>query len=69
MRKEIVEMVKDSALLEGYEQRELLGYEPNGQPTRVSLNYVNADIADAYQLADMKKKVKNGTKEGQNDNA
>lgn len=69
MRKEIVEMVKDSALLEGYEQRELLGYEPNGQPTRVSLNFVNADIADAYQLADMKHKAKNGTKEGQNDNA
>lgn len=69
MRKEIVEMVKDSALLEAYEQRELLGYEPNGQPTRVSLNYVNSDIADAYQLADMKIKAKSGTKEEQNDNA
>ena len=46
-RMEIVRMVKDSALLEADEQRELLGYEPNGQPTRVSLNYVTAEIANS----------------------
>ena len=61
MRKEIVEMSQPSALLSNDEQRELLGFEPNGQPTRVSLNYVDASIANAYQLSELYKK-NGGTK-------
>lgn len=56
LRKEIVEMANPSALLDRDEQRELLGYEPDGQPTRVSLNFVNIGIADAYQLSTIKDK-------------
>ncbi len=33
------------------ERRELLGYEPDGQPTRMSLNYIDVTIANNYQLA------------------
>ena len=33
------------------ERRELLGYDPDGQPTRVSLNYIDVDLANKYQSA------------------
>ena len=32
------------------EQRELLGYEPDEDPDRVSLNYIDTSIANQYQL-------------------
>jgi hypothetical protein len=46
----IVEMAKESGIIEADEQRELLGYEPNGEPTRVSLNYIDKNIVNSYQL-------------------
>ena len=49
-RQEIAEMTKDDALLSRDERRELLGYEPDGEPTRVSLNYIDTNIANQYQL-------------------
>lgn len=49
-RQEIAEMTKEDALLSRDERRELLGYDPDGQPTRVSLNYIDVDIANQYQL-------------------
>jgi len=49
-RQEIAEMTKDDALLSRDERRELLGYEPDGEPTRVSLNYIDASIANQYQM-------------------
>lgn len=63
-RIKIVELTKDSALLESYEQRELLGYEPNGQPTRVSLNFIDTDIVNTYQMASLNNPVTAGKKEG-----
>lgn len=49
-RIDIVKMVNPSALLNRDEQRELLGYEPDGEATRVSLNFVDINIANQYQL-------------------
>lgn len=49
-RQEIAEMTKDDALLSRDERRELIGYEPDGEPTRVSLNYIDVSIANQYQL-------------------
>lgn len=60
-RLKIVEMVNPSNLLNRSEQRELLGYEPDNGPDRVSLNYINASIADAYQL---KQKTNSENEEG-----
>ena len=48
-RQEICEMTKEDALLSRAERRELLGYEPDGEPTRVSLNYIDVSIANKYQ--------------------
>lgn len=64
-RIKIVEMVRDSGLLSAEEQRELLGYEPDGRPTRVSLNFIDSNIANDYQLNDVNKKQK----EEKNNNA
>lgn len=50
-RQQIAEMTKEDALLSRAERRELLGYAPDGQPTRVSLNYIDESIANKYQLA------------------
>lgn len=52
-RQEIAEMTKDDALLSRDERRELLGYEPDGQPTRVSLNYIDVSIANQYQISSL----------------
>lgn len=52
----IVELAKDSNLLNRADQRELLGYEPDDQPDRVSLNYVDVSIANEYQLGTLTKK-------------
>lgn len=52
-RQEIAEMTKDDALLNRDERRELLGYDPDGQPTRVSLNYIDVNIANQYQLTSL----------------
>lgn len=49
-RVEICEMTKDDGLLNRSERRELLGYEPDEQPTRVSLNYIDINIANDYQV-------------------
>lgn len=49
-RQSIAEMSKDDALLSRDERRELIGYEPDGEPTRVSLNYIDTTIANQYQL-------------------
>ena len=49
-RQAIAEMTKEDALLSRDERRELLGYEPDGEPTRVSLNYIDTSIANQYQL-------------------
>lgn len=58
-RQQIAELTKDDALLSRDERRELLGYEPDGQPTRVSLNYIDATIANEYQMAAIKKPATN----------
>lgn len=50
----ILEKVMPSALLSRAEQRELLGYEPDGEPDRVSLNWIETSIATNYQLDVMK---------------
>jgi hypothetical protein len=52
-RQEIAEMTKDDALLSRDERRELLGYDPDGEPTRVSLNYIDVSIANQYQLTSL----------------
>lgn len=52
-RQEIAEMTKDDALLSRDERRELLGYDPDGQPTRVSLNYIDVSIANQYQITSL----------------
>lgn len=52
-RQKIAEMTKDDALLSRCERRELLGYEPDGEPTRVSLNYIDTNIANQYQLMEL----------------
>jgi hypothetical protein len=49
-RKDIVIQTMQSALLNRDEQRELLGFEPDGKPTRISLNYIDETIATQYQL-------------------
>ncbi len=53
-RQKIAEMTKDDALLSRDERRELLGYEPDGEPTRVSLNFIDTSIANQYQLETLK---------------
>ncbi len=50
-RQQIANETKEDALLSRDERRELLGYEPDGQPTRMSLNYIDVTIANKYQLA------------------
>ncbi len=52
-RQEIAEMTKDDALLSRDERRELLGFDPDGEPTRVSLNYIDVSIANQYQLTSL----------------
>lgn len=59
-RQEICEMTRDDALLSRSERRELLGYEPDGEPTRMSLNYIDTSIANEYQLEDIKNKSQEG---------
>ena len=54
-RQNIAEMTKEDALLSRAERRELLGYEPDGEPTRVSLNYIDTNIANQYQLGEILK--------------
>ncbi len=54
-RQQIAEMTKDDALLNRDERRELIGYEPDGQPTRVSLNYIDESIANQYQMSTIAK--------------
>lgn len=66
-RQQIAEMTKDDALLSRDERRELLGYEPDGQPTRVSLNYIDATIANEYQMAAIKKPATNAAPAPTND--
>ena len=69
-RQEIAEMTKDDALLSRCERRELLGYEPDDGPTRVSLNYIDTDIANQYQLMELNKgNLKPSPKKEGNDNA
>lgn len=59
-RQEICEMTKDDALLSRDERRELLGYEPDGEPTRMSLNYIDTTIANEYQMQKIQGDEKNG---------
>jgi len=68
-RQQIAEFTKDDALLNRDERRELLGYEPDGEPTRVSLNYIDVNIANQYQMATMAngQKPTAKTKGGNND--
>ena len=62
-RQQIAEMTRDDALLSRCERRELLGYEPDDGPTRVSLNFIDTDIANQYQLMELQKGKKPGKKE------
>lgn len=66
-RQKLVEMTKDDALLGRGERRELLGYEPDEEPTRVSLNYIDVAIANQYQLDALKNGEKLKTKIIQDD--
>lgn len=65
-RQQIAEMTKEDALLSRDERRELLGYEPDGEPTRVSLNYIDTSIANQYQLETLPQK-ENQNEEVKND--
>lgn len=69
-RQAIAEMTKEDALLSREERRELLGYEPDGEPTRVSLNYIDTSIANQYQMetlaAAKNKPAADSTKEDEN---
>lgn len=58
-RLEIVKMTQEDALLSRDDRRELLGYEPDGQPTRMSLNYINVTLADKYQMEKLKNQKQN----------
>ena len=49
-RLEIAKATQEDALLSRPERRELLGYDPDDEPTRVSLNYIDVSIANSYQL-------------------
>ena len=49
-RLEIAKATQEDALLSRPERRELLGYDPDDEPTRVSLNYIDVSIANTYQL-------------------
>lgn len=56
----IVERLGPSNYLSRAEQRELVGYEPDGGEEKVSLNYVDQTLANEYQLGFVpKKKEKN----------
>lgn len=57
-RVEICEMTKEDGLLNRSERRELLGYEPDDQPTRVSLNFIDANIANEYQTQSLTQSIK-----------
>lgn len=67
-RQEIAALTKDDALLSRDERRELLGYEPDGQPTRVSLNFIDASIANEYQMQalESKKEITKEKDDGEN---
>lgn len=52
-RQEICAMTKEDGLLTRDERRELLGYEPDGKETLVSLNYIRESIASQYQMQDI----------------
>lgn len=53
-RLEMIKLMGPSGYLSRAEQRELLGYEPDGKEDRVSLNYVNEGNLDKYQLTKKK---------------
>jgi hypothetical protein len=63
-RQKLAEITKEDALLSRSERRELLGYEPDGEPTRVSLNYIDTAIANQYQVDALKLKQQSAAKEG-----
>lgn len=50
-RLKMVTDLKDSAVIDRDEQRELIGYEADGKPTPISLNYIDQNYATQYQLA------------------
>lgn len=54
-RIEIVTMANPSALLNRDEQRELLGFEPDGGKTMVSLNFIDVNLQSDYQLKNLNK--------------
>jgi len=47
---EIIKLMGPSNYISRAEQRELIGYEADGGPDKVSLNYVSQDQADNYQV-------------------
>lgn len=47
---EIIRLMGPSNYISRAEQRELIGYEADGGPDKVSLNYVSQDQADKYQV-------------------
>ncbi len=61
-RMRLLELAMPSALLDRAEQRELIGYQPDGGPERSSLNWIENTIANEYQL---QKIAKGGKSDGQ----
>lgn len=59
---EIIKLMGPANYISRAEQRELIGYEPDGGPEKVSLNYVSQELVDEYQL-----KSKTKEKEEAND--
>lgn len=47
---EIIKLMGPNNYISRAEQRELIGYEADGGPDKVSLNYVSQDQADKYQV-------------------
>ena len=54
-RLKIVELMGPPGDISHDERRELVGYEPDGGPNRVSLNFVDASIANQYQSKSLQK--------------
>lgn len=62
-RLKIAELYVPTGYVDEDEARELIGFEPNGRKrTVVSLNYIDIDIANAYQLSSINRDRERGEK-------
>lgn len=64
-RIELLKVLHGTGVLSNDEERVLSGYEPNGEPTFVSLNYAEKNLISAYQMA--RAKIEANEKKGEED--